>query len=129
VEFTASMPDTMKLRGNTTKYVLRESMKGVLPERILSRSKMGFPVPIGSWFRGQFKSIIDEYVLSDRALSRGIFAPDFVRGVVARHQAGEDHAERLWALLNFEIWLRRFFDSEELPSAEPALEHSFAGVV
>src|SRR6185369_9106254 len=129
VEFTASMPDTMKLRGNTTKYVLRESMKGVLPERILSRSKMGFPVPIGSWFRGQFKSIIDEYVLSDRALSRGIFEPDFVRGVVARHQAGEDHAERLWALLNFEIWLRRFFDSEELPSAEPALEHSFAGVV
>ena len=129
VEFTASMPDTMKLRGNTTKYVLRESMKGVLPERILSRSKMGFPVPIGSWFRGQFKSIIDEYVLSDRALARGIFAPDFVRGVVARHQAGEDHAERLWALLNFEIWLRRFFDSEELPSSEPALEHSFAGVV
>jgi len=129
VEFTASMPDTMKLRGNTTKFVLRESMKGVLPERILSRSKMGFPVPIGSWFRGQFKSIIDEYVLGDRALSRGIFAPDFVRGVVARHQAGEDHAERLWALLNFEIWLRRFFDSEELPSSEPALEHSFAGVV
>jgi len=129
VEFTASMPDTMKLRGNTTKYVLRESMKGVLPERILSRSKMGFPVPIGSWFRGQFKSIIDEYVLSDRALARGIFAPDFVRGVVARHQAGEDHAERLWALLNFEIWLRRFFDTEELPSSEPALEHSFAGVV
>jgi len=123
------MPDTMKLRGNTTKYVLRESMKGVLPERILSRSKMGFPVPIGSWFRGQFKSIIDEYVLSDRALARGIFAPDFVRGVVARHQAGEDHAERLWALLNFEIWLRRFFDTEELPSSEPALEHSLAGVV
>jgi asparagine synthase (glutamine-hydrolysing) len=65
VEFTARMPDTMKLRGGTTKFVLRESMKGVLPERILSRSKMGFPVPIGRWFRGPFKSIIDEYVLSE----------------------------------------------------------------
>ena len=112
VEFTARMPDTMKLRGGTTKYVLRESMKGVLPERILSRSKMGFPVPIGSWFRGQYKSVIDEYVLSERALSRGIFAPDFVRNLVSRHHAGEDHTERLWALLNFEMWLRRFFDTE-----------------
>ena len=112
VEFTAKMPDTMKLRGGTTKYVLRESMKGVLPEKILSRRKMGFPVPIGSWFRGPFKSVIDEYVLGERALSRGIFAPDFVRKLVSLHQAGEDHSERLWALLNFEIWLRRFFDAE-----------------
>ncbi|HEU4507669.1 MAG TPA: asparagine synthase (glutamine-hydrolyzing) [Pyrinomonadaceae bacterium] len=112
VEFTARMPDSMKLRGGTTKYVLRESMKGVLPERILSRRKMGFPVPIGSWFRGQYKSIIDEYVLSERALSRGIFAPDFVRNLVSLHLAGEDHSERLWALLNFEMWLRRFFDTE-----------------
>src|SRR5687768_12068346 len=113
VEFTASLPETMKLRGGTTKFVLRESMKGILPEKILSRSKMGFPVPIGSWFRGQFKSVIDEYVLGERALSRGIFAPDFVRNLVSRHQAGEDHSERLWALVNFEMWQRRFFDLED----------------
>jgi len=128
VEFTARMPETMKLRGGTTKYVLRESMKGILPEKILSRSKMGFPVPVGSWFRGPYKSVIDEYVLSERALSRGIFAPDFVRKIVALHQAGEDHAERLWSLLNFEMWLRRFFDTEELPSAEVALEKSLVSV-
>jgi len=113
VEFTAKMPDTMKLRGGTTKFVLRESMKGMLPEKILSRSKMGFPVPIGSWFRGQFKSVIDEYVLGERALSRGIFAPEFVRNLVSLHQAGEDHSERLWALVNFEMWQRRFFDLED----------------
>ena len=117
VEFTAKMPDTMKLRGGTTKYVLRESMKGVLPEKILSRSKMGFPVPIGSWFRGPYKSVIDEYVLSERAMSRGIFEPEFVRKIVSLHQSGEDHSERLWSLVNFEMWLRRFFDTEELPSS------------
>ena len=128
VEFTAKMPDSMKLRGGTTKYVLRESMKGVLPEKILLRTKMGFPVPIGSWFRGPFKSVIDEYVLSERALSRGIFAPDFVRKIVSLHQAGEDHSERLWSLLNFEMWLRRFFDTEELPSSEAVLEKSLVGV-
>ena len=128
VEFTARMPDTMKLRGGTTKYVLRESMKGVLPERILSRPKMGFPVPIGTWFRGPFKSIVDEYVTSERALSRGIFAPEFVRQIVSLHQAGEDHSERLWALVNFEMWQRRFFDSESKPSAEPMIEKSLVGV-
>jgi asparagine synthase (glutamine-hydrolysing) len=128
VEFTARMPDSMKLRGGTTKYVLRESMKGVLPERILSRRKMGFPVPIGSWFRGPFKSIVDEYVVSERALSRGIFAPEFVRELVALHQAGEDHSERLWALVNFEMWQRRFFDSEVQPAAELMIEKSLVGV-
>jgi len=113
VEFTCSLPERLKLRGGTTKYILRESMKGVLPEAILSRSKMGFPVPIGAWFRGAYRSIIDEYVLSERAMSRGLFNRDFVRDLVNRHQSGiENHDERLWALVNFEIWQRQFFDGE-----------------
>ena len=113
VEFTCSLPEKLKLRGGTTKYILRESMKGVLPEAILSRSKMGFPVPIGAWFRGAYRSIIDEYVLSERAMSRGLFNPDFVRDLVQRHQSGaENHDERLWALVNFEMWQRQFFDGE-----------------
>ncbi len=119
VEFTASLPERLKLRGWTTKYILRQSMKGVLPEAILTRSKMGFPVPIGAWFRGQYSSLIDEYVLSSRALERGIFEPDFIRSLVKRHQAGENHTERLWALVNFEMWQRRFFDGAgaDMPSA------------
>lgn len=122
VEFTAKMPDTMKLRGGTTKYVLRQSMKHILPERILSRGKMGFPVPIGSWFRGPFRSIVDEYILSDRAIGRGIFDISFVKQLVHRHQFdGEDHAERLWALVNFEMWLRQFFDGEN-PSESKSLD-------
>lgn len=112
MEFTARMPDKMKLRGRTTKLVLRKAMKGRLPEKILTRPKMGFPVPIGKWFRGDFSHLIDEYVVSERVLGRGIFDPGFVRGIVDRHRRGEDHDERLWALLNFEIWLRRFIDSE-----------------
>jgi asparagine synthase (glutamine-hydrolysing) len=67
-------------------------------------------------------------VLSERALSRGIFAPEFVRQLVSLHQAGEDHSERLWALVNFEMWQRRFFDSEELNVAEPIIEKSLVGV-
>jgi asparagine synthase (glutamine-hydrolysing) len=112
VEFTAALPERMKLRGGTTKYILRQSMKGVLPEAILSRPKMGFPVPVGSWFRGAFRNVIDEYVLSERALGRGIFEPAFVKSLVQRHQQGEDHSERLWALVNFEMWQRQFLDGE-----------------
>ena len=123
VEFTCSLPERLKLRGGTTKYILRESMKGVLPDAILSRSKMGFPVPIGSWFRGAYHSVIDEYVLSERATSRGIFNAEFVRELVKRHQSGaENHDERLWALVNFEMWQRQFFDGEAGNEYSPAQE-------
>lgn len=120
VEYTARLPQSLKLRGLTTKYILRKGMKGLLPDQILSRSKMGFPVPVGAWFRGRFRYVIDDYVLSEKAMGRGLFEPAFVRGLVERHQSGaENHAERLWALVNFEIWLRQFIDGEEInePSA------------
>ena len=113
VEFTARMPREMKLRGGTTKWILREAMKGILPTEILDRPKMGFPVPVGNWFRGEFKHVVDEYVLSERAASRGIFDRKFVSQLVTAHHAGENHDERIWSLINFEIWQRRFFDGEK----------------
>jgi len=122
VELTARLPERLKLRGLTTKYVLRRSMKGVLPDVILKRPKMGFPVPLGKWFRGQFRPVIDEYVLGERAMSRGLFDADYVRRLVARHLSGENHTERLWTLVNFEMWLRQFMDGEAAgePRGEPA---------
>jgi asparagine synthase (glutamine-hydrolysing) len=86
-------------------------MKGILPKAILSRNKMGFPVPLGKWFRGPFRQIIDEYVLSERVLTRGIFNADAIREIVTRHSAGENHDERLWLLVNFEIWYRTFIEN------------------
>jgi asparagine synthase (glutamine-hydrolysing) len=114
VEFAARLPVRMKLRGMTTKYVLRRAMRNLLPPEILTRKKMGFPVPVGKWFRGQFRSVIDEYVLGSRARARGLFDGDFVRELVARHEAGENHSERLWMLVNMEIWQRRFIDGDEM---------------
>lgn len=113
VEFTARMPREMKLRGGTTKWILREAMKGILPETILDRPKMGFPVPVGKWFRGEFKHIVDEFVLGQRTTDRGIFDPSFVKQLVAGHNAGANHDECIWALVNFEIWQRRFIDGED----------------
>jgi len=116
VEFAAGLPVNLKLRNMTTKYILRRTMRGRLPKEILTRRKMGFPVPVGNWLRGSFSHVLDEYVLSDRAMERGIFYRNFVRELVVRHKSGENHTERLWTLINFEIWQRRFFDSEPMAS-------------
>jgi asparagine synthase (glutamine-hydrolysing) len=124
VEFTSSLPEKLKLHRATTKYVLRQSMKGVLPEQILTRPKMGFPVPIGAWFRGPYAKVLDEYVLSSRAQDRGIFNQEYARKLVSQHQRGEvNHSERLWCLVNLEMWLRRFIDGEDKSAGwKPASE-------
>ncbi|HLM01379.1 MAG TPA: asparagine synthase (glutamine-hydrolyzing) [Pyrinomonadaceae bacterium] len=111
VEFTAKLPTGMKIRGGETKWILREAMRGILPDEILRRPKMGFPVPLGDWLRHQFRYVVDEYVLNERATSRGIFNADFIRDLVARHDAGEDHTRRIFLLVNFEIWLRQFVEN------------------
>ncbi len=124
VEYTAKLPEKFKIRGGETKWILREAMKGILPEEILTRSKMGFPVPIGNWFRDEFKHIVDEYVLSERSLSRGIFQKDFVREIVTKHNSGENHDERIWFLVNFEMWQRRFIDNEIVENKELNVENA-----
>ena len=113
VEFAARMPESMKIRGMTTKYVLRKIMTGVLPPQILTRRKMGFPVPIGAWLRGPYRHLLDEFVLGHRALARGMFDEMALRRLVASHTSGEvNHSERLWALINLEMWQRMQFDGE-----------------
>jgi asparagine synthase (glutamine-hydrolysing) len=112
-EFAATLPERLKLRGWTTKYVLREAMRGILPAAILERRKMGFPVPFGRWLRGSYRWLIDEYVLGERAAARGLFEPAVVGRLVAGHQRGENQSERLWALINLEVWQRIFLDGED----------------
>ena len=120
VEFTARLPDRLKLRGTTTKYILREAMKDALPPAILSRRKMGFPVPVGVWFRGAHRGLIDDLVLGERAAARGLFDREALTRLVGEHAAGEvDHSERLWALVNLELWHRIFLDGEAPEHAAP----------
>jgi asparagine synthase (glutamine-hydrolysing) len=113
VEWVTTLPDRLKLRGTTTKYVLRRAMKDLLPAEILDRKKMGFPVPVGAWLRGPYRGMLERVLLHERSLSRGVLVPDEVRRLVTRHVGGElGLDERLWALLNFELWHRMFIDGE-----------------
>ena len=85
---------------------------------ILSRSKMGFPVPVSSWFRDQYRVVTHEYVLGERARARGLFANESVRSLVEEHERGaENHWERLWSLVNLEVWQRLFVDGETVAEA------------
>jgi len=113
VEYAARLPDEWKLSGWTTKRVLREAMKGVLPESILNRPKMGFPVPFSNWMRGPWNTIARDVLLDRRSRERGIIEPAAVARLLADHAAGRtDGGDRIWSLLNLELWYRTFIDGE-----------------
>src|SRR5262249_28913492 len=76
MEFAASLPEKMKLRRMTTKYLLKKVLKDIVPGENLTRRKMGFGVPIGYWFRGSMKSFLRETLLSEKSLGRGFFKPE-----------------------------------------------------
>ena len=122
-EWVAALPQSFKLRGTTTKWILRAAMRGRLPDEILDRRKMGFPVPVGAWFRGAWRPMLEAHICGERASERNLFDASTVRQLVSEHASGVNHSERLWALLNFEIWARIFLDGEvpEALSASPGL--------
>ena len=111
VEFAASLHPSWKLSGLTTKRVLREAARGLLPRAILERPKMGFPVPLGGWLRGGWGESVREVLLDRRSRERGLAAPAAVERLLADHQAGrEDATDAIWSLLNLELWYRTFVD-------------------
>ena len=114
VEHVVTMPDRFKVSGWTTKAVLRKALDGRIPPEILNRRKMGFPVPIAAWLRGPWRSALAEFVLSPRALDRDLFKPDVLRHLVQEHEAGAaNYGDRLWLLINLEIWQRIFLEGED----------------
>jgi asparagine synthase (glutamine-hydrolysing) len=111
MEFAASLPERLKLRGMTTKYLLKRVLKKFVPEENLNRAKMGFGVPIGHWFRDRMQTFLRETLLSEKALSRGLFKPEKVRELIDQHvERRIDHDHRLWSLLMLELWFERFID-------------------
>jgi asparagine synthase (glutamine-hydrolysing) len=111
IEFAASLPEKIKLRGLTTKYLLKRTLRDLIPPENLDRRKMGFGVPIGHWFRGKLASFLREELLSEKALSRGLFSRDEIQRMVEHHSQGQkDHSNQLWTLLMLELWFKRFID-------------------
>jgi len=111
MEFAATLPEKMKLRRMTTKYLLKKVLKDIVPGENLTRRKMGFGVPIGYWFRGSMQSFLRETLLSEKSLGRGFFKPERVRAIIDEHIDNRmDHSHRLWSLMMLELWFQRFID-------------------
>lgn len=111
LEFCTTLPDHLRLNGKVGKYLLKRAALRWLPESIIYRKKQGFPVPIARWFRGNLHERVSQILLDPRTLGRGYFQPDYVRGILARHQAGEaDNSRRLLTMVILEVWHRTFAD-------------------
>ena len=127
VEFAATLPDAWKLSGRTTKRILREAVKDLLPATILTRPKMGFPVPFAEWTRGTSNSIVRDVLLDRRSRERGIIDAPAVDALLRDHASGRTNGgDRLWSLVNLELWYRTFIDREGVQTLPHA--HSVAQV-
>ncbi len=111
MEFAATLPENLKLRGATTKYLLKKIAAKLVPPSVIYRKKMGFGVPIAAWFRHELKDFAQATLLSEKAFKRGIVKPAAVTELVRSHVAGErDQAFKIWNLLMLELWFERFID-------------------
>jgi len=113
IEFTATFPWYWKLKGFNTKFILKRTFKNFLPAKILKRKKQGFSIPLGQWFRNQWKDFLKETIFSSKAISRNYFNVKNLEVFVEEHIYGrKDHGYCLWALLMLELWHRVFVDGD-----------------
>lgn len=113
VEWISGLPADMKLKGSEGKYIFKKSLESYLPEEILYRKKMGFAVPLASWFRGPLRDRVSESLLGSGLADTGIFNTGFLAEMVEQHQSGRrDYSASIWALLMFEAFLRKELKGE-----------------
>ncbi|HEV8191489.1 MAG TPA: asparagine synthase (glutamine-hydrolyzing) [Ktedonobacterales bacterium] len=115
IEYAASIPSNVKIKLFRPKYLFKRAFADFLPEAILTRKKMGFNVPTGTWFREGQRSLIAELLLSERVRGRGYLNDAFVARLVHDHLEGRTNYEaQLFILASLELWFRVFIDSPTL---------------
>jgi asparagine synthase (glutamine-hydrolysing) len=114
VELALRIPVHLQYDASSGKRILREAMKGLLPDDVLARPKQGFSPPDQSWYRGPTMEYIKSVLLAPRTTSRGYFRAPWVERTLAEHSAGRaNHRLLIWSLLCFEWWNRLFIDGEQ----------------
>ena len=118
IEWLATLPSSLKVRGQEGKYLLKKALEPQLPSDVLYRPKMGFSVPLARWFRGPLKQRVRDAVLGDRLAATGWFNREYLEHLVQAHQSGaRDYSAPLWTLLMFEAFLRNVVDETPVPGA------------
>ena len=117
VEFAAGLPARMKIRGNKQKYILKELMRGKLPECVLRRKKTGFDIPTHDWFRGVLRELLLDTLTPEAVEATGIFDTGAIQAVIRNHMERRINAGyHLWGLLTLFLWMKRR-KVETLPAA------------
>ena len=118
VEFMAAIPSALKLRGDRGKYLFKQAVRPALGDDVVDRPKMGFSVPLGDWFRGPLRELVEDTVFAPDAFIRTILDADAVRRLWRGHQAGLRSATpTLWAVLMLEQWGRNFITGDVAKAA------------
>jgi asparagine synthase (glutamine-hydrolysing) len=119
MEFVASLPAEFKLSGTRKKHILKAALRGIVPDAVLDRPKMGFSAPTARWLRHDLREMVYDILLSPRALQRGYFEPRVISTLLHQHcNENVDHAVRLWDLLTLELWHREFIDRSAFVSPQ-----------
>jgi len=106
VEWLASLPSSLKVRGQEGKYLFKKAMEPYLPREIMYRPKMGFAVPLAQWFRGPLRQRVRDAVLGPELAETGFFNEKYLRHLIDAHQSGaRDYSAPLWSLLMFQAFL------------------------
>jgi asparagine synthase (glutamine-hydrolysing) len=112
VEFVMSLPSTLKLKGLTSKYILKKMMKGLLPDKVINRPKKGFGVPIAKWVKGELRGLFEDCLSSDRIKREGFLNPGYVTLLLQDHLSNKkDNRKQLWTLLVWELWVNQYHPS------------------
>ena len=108
-EFAARLPSSLKVRGVTTKYLLKRALKGRIPADRLRRGKRGFAVPIAAWFRGELQEFLRDHLQPAHVAAAGLVRQRAVDALIDQHTSRTvDRAHELWTLLMLELWHRSF---------------------
>ena len=107
-EYISRLPDKFRVRGRKTKWILREAMKGLIPENILNRPKVGFRIPVNEWFRGPMKEYLLDNLIGSESLSKCFYQDKALNAMIGEHINGrQNHEKLLWTMLNLELWLKQ----------------------
>jgi asparagine synthase (glutamine-hydrolysing) len=108
IEYAATLPDRMKIRGGTFKWVLKEAVRGLVPDEVLNRRKMGFGIPLPEWLRGPWRPLLEDRLLAPNARVREWIRPEALQALAGSHLNGSaDNSHQLWALLTLDAWMNR----------------------
>jgi asparagine synthase (glutamine-hydrolysing) len=119
VEWMATLPGNLKVRGGEGKLLLKKAMEPYLPHDVMYRPKMGFAVPLANWFRTTLRERVRDAVLGERLAESGYFNQSYLRHLVDSHQSGiRDYSAPLWTLLMFDAFLRREHEQGRSPVGE-----------